>query len=247
MTKIKIAIVFACFVVLTLAKCSADDTISPPHGEIVGDDSLHQDTVYHSSASSNGEFAISSTEASSQDQQISQSNNSSMNGQSSELISSSEASSIAILPSSQAMLSSQVAVSSQQSSIEPENSWVNEGEMLMLSLVNAARAEVGSPALQLDSALSLAARAKANDLDSTGVLSHTSETFGGGPAQLLAIFGITSRNWGENIANNRSVEGAFNAWMNSEGHRNNILNPSFTHMGYANSGRFHAQIFIQRR
>jgi len=45
-------------------------------------------------------------------------------------------------------------------------------------------------------------------------------------------FGISFRSAGENIAGNQSVEGAFIAWMNSTGHKENILNKNFNYVGF---------------
>ena len=76
--------------------------------------------------------------------------------------------------------------------------------------------------------------------------SHTSPTYGT-PFQMMKNFGITYRTAGENIARGQiSPKAVVDAWMNSSGHRANILNSSFTHIGvgYAENGRYWTQMFI---
>ncbi|HBQ64963.1 MAG TPA: SCP-like extracellular protein, partial [Clostridiales bacterium] len=71
------------------------------------------------------------------------------------------------------------------------------------------------------------------------------------PFDMMRQFGITFRTAGENIAGNSTVQGAFNAWMNSSGHRANILNSNFnlTGIGIVQSpvyGYIFVQMFIGR-
>jgi uncharacterized protein YkwD len=76
--------------------------------------------------------------------------------------------------------------------------------------------------------------------------SHTSPTYGS-PFRMMKSFGITYRSAGENIARGQATpQAVVNAWMNSSGHRANILNSSFTHIGvgYAENGRYWTQMFI---
>ena len=64
---------------------------------------------------------------------------------------------------------------------------------------------------------------------------------------MMKTFGISYRTAGENIAmGQRTPEEVVNAWMNSEGHRANILNASFTQigMGYVAEGNYWTQMFI---
>lgn len=78
--------------------------------------------------------------------------------------------------------------------------------------------------------------------------SHTSPTYGS-PFNMMKNFGITYKTAGENIAGNSSNTGAVNAWMNSEGHRANILNGSYNYTGVAvvkspTYGKIYVQMFI---
>ena len=76
--------------------------------------------------------------------------------------------------------------------------------------------------------------------------SHTSPVYGTS-YQMMKSFGITYRSAGENIAmGQRTPQAVVNAWMNSAGHRKNILNPSFTRIGvgYVASGNYWTQMFI---
>jgi uncharacterized protein YkwD len=76
--------------------------------------------------------------------------------------------------------------------------------------------------------------------------SHTSPTYGS-PFQMIRAFGLTYRTAGENIAYGYPTpQAVVNSWMNSEGHRKNILNPSFTQIGvgYVSQGNHWTQMFI---
>ena len=81
-----------------------------------------------------------------------------------------------------------------------------------------------------------------------GYFSHTSPTYGS-PFQMMKSFGISYRTAGENIAKGyASPEAVVNAWMNSPGHRANILNSTYTHIGvgYVPSGNYWTQMFISK-
>ena len=81
-----------------------------------------------------------------------------------------------------------------------------------------------------------------------GYFSHTSPTYGS-PFQMMKSFGISYKSAGENIARGYATpEAVVNGWMNSSGHRANILNKSFTHIGvgYVQSGNYWTQMFISK-
>ncbi|MBR1735811.1 MAG: hypothetical protein IJ736_02180 [Firmicutes bacterium] len=108
----------------------------------------------------------------------------------------------------------------------------------VLDLVNNERAKNGLSPLVLDNALSSVAQAKSEDMMNKNYFSHTSPTYGS-PFDMMKQFGISYTYAGENIAKGQKTpEQVVNAWMNSEGHRANILNKNFTKMGlgYAASG-----------
>lgn len=109
-------------------------------------------------------------------------------------------------------------------------SGLNAQEREMVEYVNQERAKAGLAPLQVDLDLARVARIKSQDMVDNGYFDHNSPTYGS-PFEMMRSFGISYRAAGENIAKNRSVIGAHTALMNSEGHRANILNPNFTHMG----------------
>ncbi|MFS0783796.1 S-layer homology domain-containing protein [Bacillus sp. 1P06AnD] len=120
-------------------------------------------------------------------------------------------------------------------------------EKKVVELTNAERAKQGLKPLILDTEASRVAHAKAEDMKVNNYFSHTSPTYGG-LKELLQKFGI--KNWhaaGENIAKGQPTpESVVSAWMNSAGHRANILNPNFTHMGagYVSSPNVWVQEFL---
>lgn len=123
-------------------------------------------------------------------------------------------------------------------------------EQQMLNLVNKARSDAGVAALKADGELQKVARLKAQDMVNKGYFSHQSPTYGS-PFDMMRQFGISFKSAGENIAGNQTVEGAFKAWMNSEGHRKNILNGNYdyTGIGIVSSptyGKMFVQMFIKK-
>ena len=117
----------------------------------------------------------------------------------------------------------------------------------LLNLVNKARAENGLSALTLNSNLSAVAQKKAEDMKNNNYFSHTSPTYGS-PFDMIKNAGINYKMAGENIAKGqKTAETVFNAWMNSSGHRANILNSRFTQMGIGvtdGSNKYWSQMFI---
>jgi len=121
-------------------------------------------------------------------------------------------------------------------------------ESEVIRLVNEARAENGLPALKTNWELSRVARYKSQDMKDKRYFSHTSPTYGS-PFTMMKNFGITYRSAGENIAKGQRTPAAVvQAWMNSQGHRANILNKSFTEIGvgYVADGNYWTQMFIGR-
>jgi uncharacterized YkwD family protein len=103
----------------------------------------------------------------------------------------------------------------------------------VLHLVNTQRATAGLSPLGMDGNLSKLAMAKAQDMYNSNYFDHTSPTYGS-PFEMMGKFGIVFNAAGENIAKGQtSPEQVMNDWMNSEGHRANILNSSFTKIGIA--------------
>ena len=119
----------------------------------------------------------------------------------------------------------------------------------VLDLVNAERAKRGISALTLDSSLSSVATKKSQDMVNKNYFDHTSPTYGS-PFDMMKQFGISYRSAGENIAKGQKTpQEVVDAWMNSEGHRKNILNPNFTNLGVgiakdSNKTTYWTQMFI---
>jgi len=123
---------------------------------------------------------------------------------------------------------------------------VSSFESEVVRLVNEVRAKKGLKPLTENWELSRVARYKSRDMVDNRYFSHTSPTYGS-PFQMIKAFGLSFRTAGENIAyGQRSPEAVVNAWMNSSGHRANILNASYTQIGvgYVSNGHYWTQMFI---
>ncbi|MEL4026818.1 SafA/ExsA family spore coat assembly protein [Lysinibacillus endophyticus] len=121
-------------------------------------------------------------------------------------------------------------------------------EAEVVRLVNVERAKVGLPALKNDWELARVAEHKSQDMATKKYFDHTSPTYGS-PFTMLKNYGISYRSAGENIAQGqRTAAEVVNAWMNSSGHRANILNKNYTHIGvgYVSNGNYWTQMFIQK-
>ncbi len=126
---------------------------------------------------------------------------------------------------------------------------VDATEARVVELTNAERRKNGLRDLQVDNSLANAAQAKSNDMLSKNYFSHTSPTYGS-PFDMMRSFGISYSYAGENIAKGqRSADEVVKAWMNSPGHRANILNGNFTHIGigHTSSQNYWTQMFIGKR
>jgi len=101
----------------------------------------------------------------------------------------------------------------------------------VIRLVNEERAKRGLAALTANWELGRVARYKSQDMIDKGYFSHDSPTYGT-PFRMMENFGIKFTAAGENIAyGQRTPQEVMNAWMNSPGHRNNILSSSYTQIG----------------
>jgi uncharacterized YkwD family protein len=125
---------------------------------------------------------------------------------------------------------------------------LSEFEQRVVELTNVERAKQGLPALKIDTELSKVARIKSEDMQKNNYFDHNSPTYGS-PFDMMKKFGISYTSAGENIAQGqRTPEEVVQAWMNSAGHRANILNNGFTHIGvgYVESGNYWTQQFITK-
>ena len=121
-------------------------------------------------------------------------------------------------------------------------------EKEVVRLVNIERAKNGLSPLTYNWELSRVARYKSQDMRKNNYFSHTSPTYGS-PFQMMKSFGITYKTAGENIARGyKTPEAVVNGWMNSSGHRANILNSTFTQIGvgYEKDGHYWTQMFISK-
>ncbi|MEC2359410.1 CAP domain-containing protein, partial [Bacillus atrophaeus] len=123
---------------------------------------------------------------------------------------------------------------------------VSAYEKKVVELTNAERQKQGLKPLQIDEKLSKSTHAKSQDMKDKNYFDHQSPTYGS-PFDMMKSFGISYKTAGENIAQGQKTpEEVVKAWMNSQGHRENIMNPSFTHIGvgYVESGNYWTQQFI---
>lgn len=125
---------------------------------------------------------------------------------------------------------------------------VTNYEQEVIRLVNEIRKENGLKPLTHNWELSRVARFKSQDMKDNKYFSHTSPVYGT-PFQMIKNFGISFRSAGENIAKGySSPQAVVNGWMNSSGHRANILNANYTQIGvgYAAGGNYWTQMFIAK-
>ncbi|MGR6544470.1 CAP domain-containing protein [Paenibacillus tundrae] len=114
----------------------------------------------------------------------------------------------------------------------------------VVKLVNAERAKAGLNALTSDALLDKVAVAKAKDMSDNNYFAHQSPTYGS-PFDMMKQFGVTYSYAGENIAQGQKTpQEVVTAWMNSEGHRANILNKNFTQIGVGYYNGYWAQEFV---
>lgn len=145
-------------------------------------------------------------------------------------------------------------------SVEPRNMHVGEVIRLKPSaespstfqdqvaqLVNSERAKNGLPPLTHRADLKNVAQKKAIDMINSNYFSHTSPNYGS-PFDMMKTFGIQYQSAGENIAKGQTTpQEVMNSWMNSSGHRANILSRDYNCIGV---GFYHGawvQMFIKSR
>jgi uncharacterized protein YkwD len=104
----------------------------------------------------------------------------------------------------------------------------------VLTWTNAHRAEAGLGALKLDAQLNAAAKAKLDDMFAKQYFEHVSPS-GAGPADVVTAAGYAYIAVGENLAlgNYKDDKTLVQAWMDSPGHRANILAANYTEIGIA--------------
>lgn len=128
------------------------------------------------------------------------------------------------------------------------NNDLTADELEVFNLINAQRTANGLAALNIDDELQNVARVKAKDMVDNNYFAHESPTYGT-PFNMIKSFGISYKAAGENIAGNSTNQGAVNAWMNSAGHKANILSNNYNYTGVAvvsspKYGKVYVQMFI---
>jgi uncharacterized YkwD family protein/spore coat assembly protein SafA len=132
----------------------------------------------------------------------------------------------------------------------PTNNDIKALETEVVRLTNVERSKNGLPALTQNWELSRVARYKSADMANKGYFAHQSPTYGS-PFTMMQNFGIRFSAAGENIAyGQRTPQEVVTAWMNSPGHRANILSRSYSQIGVGlarnkNGTAYWTQMFIQ--
>ena len=132
----------------------------------------------------------------------------------------------------------------------PSTPEATTNEKEVARLVNVERAKNGLPSLTYNWQLARVARYKSQDMINNNYFAHNSPTYGS-PFDMMRSFGLSYTAAGENIAyGQRSPQEVMNGWMNSPGHRSNILNSRYTQIGvgYAknsNGTKYWTQEFIR--
>lgn len=104
-------------------------------------------------------------------------------------------------------------------------------ETEVIRLVNVERAKKGLQLLKQNWELCRIARYKSQDMISKGYFAHQSPTYGS-PFNMMESFGVKFSAAAENIAYGQATpQEVMNSWMNSTGHRNNILSSSYLEIG----------------
>lgn len=122
---------------------------------------------------------------------------------------------------------------SNQRTAAPEQGGGDAGQYAeqVVALVNSERGQHGCGAVSVNPKLTLAAQRHSDDMVARHFFSHTNPD-GAGPGQRITATGYRWSTWGENIAyGQKTPADVMNAWMNSPGHRANILNCAFQEIG----------------
>lgn len=132
----------------------------------------------------------------------------------------------------------------------PDTNTLSSYEQQVFQLVNKERAARGLGTLRYNSEVARVARIKSQDMINKGYFSHTSPTYGS-PFKMMESFGIRFSNGGENIAyGQRNAQEVMTGWMNSAGHKANILSAAYTQIGVgvakaSNGTLYWTQLFIK--
>ena len=136
------------------------------------------------------------------------------------------------------------AVTPSANSAAPVVAASSADEQKMVDMINQERIAAGVNPLKVEPRLASVGLAKANDMKTNNYFSHTSPTLGS-PWDMMKQAGLPVGWAGENIGKTQSVESAMAGFMNSPGHKANILDPRFTHVGIGIAGNLFVQEFLQ--
>ncbi|MFC7394351.1 CAP domain-containing protein [Scopulibacillus cellulosilyticus] len=134
---------------------------------------------------------------------------------------------------------------------DQSKSQLNAYEQKVVELTNQERQKNGLQPLKVDNQLSKMARDKSQDMADNGYFDHQSPKYGS-PFDMMKTYGIKYTAAGENIAaGQKTPEEVVNSWMNSPGHRANILNKDYTYIGVGyvkggSYGTYWTQDFIKK-
>lgn len=114
----------------------------------------------------------------------------------------------------------------------------------VLNLVNKERVKKNLKVLKLNRTLNKISINKSNDMSKAKYFGHNSKKYGS-PFDMIKKEGIKYRTAGENIAKGQKTSSyVVETWMESKGHKDNILNPNFTEMGIGKDS-FNENIWTQ--
>lgn len=101
----------------------------------------------------------------------------------------------------------------------------------VITLVNKERADRGVSPLVKNNNLTMLARLKSQDMIANDYFDHHSPTYGD-VGEMMKTYGISYHLWGENIAEGQvNAQEVMKDWMNSPGHRENILKEGYQEIG----------------
>ncbi|MFG6120447.1 CAP domain-containing protein [Thalassobacillus sp. B23F22_16] len=125
---------------------------------------------------------------------------------------------------------------------------INDIQQQVVDLTNQEREKNGLKPLKVDTEVMEVAQEKSEDMAENDYFSHNSPTYGS-PFDMMKDFGVDYQRAAENIAaGQQTPESVVEGWMNSPGHRKNILNGQLTHIGvgYDANGDYWTQMFIRK-
>ena len=122
-------------------------------------------------------------------------------------------------------------------------SQINHNSKQTARLVNVERAKAGLPLLAIDAPLADISSKKAEDMVAKDYFAHKSPTYGN-PWDMASHFEYSYSRFGENIAYGQETpEEVVKAWMDSPGHKANILNKFYTNIGAGIAKDNHGRIY----